>query len=115
MVEIQCPEHVLSGALLSVRRKRGVVLGNRHRRGTPLHIVTAHLPVAESFGFVVYLRENTNGESLAMCMFHHWSTIKADPHEDEATAQLVSAIRRRKGLSESQPSMRDLEGAEDGV
>jgi elongation factor 2 len=52
-----------------LNRRRGVLIGQDQRPGTPLFNVRAYLPVMESFGFTGDLRANTGGQvkSISFC------------------------------------------------
>merc|ERR1711988_1345373 len=56
LVEITCPQEAMSGVYSCMNMRRGCVFEENPREGTPLIQVKAHLPVAESFGFVSALR-----------------------------------------------------------
>jgi elongation factor 2 len=109
MVEIQCPEGAMGGVYSSLNRKRGTVVEETNRPGTPLYNVKAYLPVAESFGFTGFLRQNTGGQAFPQMVFHHWETMNADPFADEKMQALVLEIRKRKGLKEAIPPMSEFE------
>lgn len=67
--------------------------------GTPIVIIKAHLPVAESFGFTQLLRTATQGKAFPQCVFDHWKIVNSDPLEaSSAAGQIVEKIRKRKGL-----------------
>merc|ERR1712087_1070913 len=55
LVEIQCPEGAMGGVYSCLNRKRGTVVEETNRPGTPMYNVKAYLPVAESFGFTGFL------------------------------------------------------------
>ena len=59
LVEITCPQDAMSGVYSCMNMRRGVVFEENEREGTPLRQVKAYLPVAESFGFVSALRQQT--------------------------------------------------------
>ena len=109
MVEIQCPEGAMGGVYSSLNRKRGTVVEETNRPGTPLYNVKAYLPVAESFGFTSFLRQNTGGQAFPQMVFHHWETMNGDPLSDPKTIELVTGIRKRKGLKESVPPLSEFE------
>ena len=62
LVEITCPQDAMSGVYSCLNMRRGIVMEENPREGTPLVQVKAHLPVAESFGFVSALRQATSGQ-----------------------------------------------------
>src|SRR5690606_22366415 len=51
LVEIQCPEQAMGGIYGVLNRRRGNVISEEQRVGTPLYNIKANLPVVESFGF----------------------------------------------------------------
>ncbi|KAL3907689.1 MAG: hypothetical protein SGPRY_010084 [Prymnesium sp.] len=111
MVEIQCPENAMGGVYSSLNRKRGVVVEESNRPGTPLYNVKAYLPVAESFGFTGFLRQNTAGQAFPQMVFHHWDVLNGDPFPggDDKVIEIVLAARKRKGLKEQIPPLNEFE------
>ncbi|EOD04372.1 hypothetical protein EMIHUDRAFT_312577 [Emiliania huxleyi CCMP1516] len=111
MVEIQCPENAMGGVYSSLNRKRGTVVEETKRPGTPLYNVKAYLPVAESFGFTGFLRQETAGQAFPQMVFHHWETMNGDPFPggDEKVGEIVLAARKRKGLKEYIPPLSEFE------
>jgi len=109
LVEIQCPENAMGGVYSSLNRKRGTVVEETNRPGTPLYNVKAYLPVAESFGFTGFLRQNTGGQAFPQMVFHHWETMNSDPFNDEKIIQIITAARKRKGLKETMPPLSEYE------
>ena len=109
MVEIQCPEGAMGGVYSSLNRKRGTVVEETNRPGTPLYNVKAYLPVAESFGFTGFLRQNTGGQAFPQMVFHHWETMMADPFKDDKLIEIITAARKRKGLKETMPPLSEYE------
>jgi len=111
MVEIQCPENAMGGVYSSLNRKRGVVVEESNRPGTPLYNVKAYLPVAESFGFTGFLRQNTAGQAFPQMVFHHWDVMNGDPFPggDEKVNEIVLSARKRKGLKEQIPPLSEFE------
>merc|ERR1719472_81456 len=109
LVEIQCPENAMGGVYSCLNRKRGTVVEETNRPGTPMYNVKAYLPVAESFGFTGFLRQNTAGQAFPQMVFHHWETVNADPFTDEKMMAIVLDIRKRKGLKEAIPPLSEYE------
>jgi len=100
LVEIQCPQSVVGGVYSCLNQRRGTVVEEAPRPGTPLYNIRAHLPVLESFGFTAALRAATGGQAFPQCVFDHWEVVKGDPFEEGSKCrELVLAIRKRKGLS----------------
>jgi len=106
LVEVQCPENAIGGVYSTLSRKRGHVFYEEQKAGTPLYNVKAYLPVNESFGFTSDLRAATSGQAFPQCVFDHWQIMNADPMESGSrAADIVAAIRARKGLNEGIPSL----------
>jgi elongation factor 2 len=96
----------MGGIYQVLTQRRGIVIGEEPVSGTPLIIVKAYLPVAESFGFTQHLRSMTSGRAFPQCVFDHWETIATDPFDSNSKAgQLVDAIRKRKGLKPGIPTL----------
>jgi elongation factor 2 len=101
LVEIQCPESAIGGVYSVLNRRRGHVISEENRPGTPLYNVKAYLPVLESFGFTADLRSNTSGQAFPQCVFDHWQIVNGDPLAAGTKAkEIVTAARKRKGLKE---------------
>jgi len=106
LVEIQCPETAMGGIYSVLNRRRGMVLSEEQRMGTPLYNVKAYLPVLESFGFTADLRSNTSGQAFPQCVFDHWQVITGDPLESGTKPnEIVMKTRKRKGLAEEIPPL----------
>merc|ERR1711988_1819739 len=75
LVEITCPQEAMSGVYNCMNLRRGCVFEENPREGTPLVQVKAHLPVAESFGFVAALRQQTSGQAFPQCVSDHWDNM----------------------------------------
>lgn len=75
MVEIQAPENALGGIYSTLNQRRGHVIEEVQRPGTPLYNIKAYLPVVESFGFTTALRANTSGQAFPQCVFDHWEVM----------------------------------------
>jgi len=103
---ITSPNSTLGGVYTFVAQRRGVVINEEPMIGTPLSVVTAYLPVADSFGFMEHLRGATSGQAFAQCVFDHWEVIKQDPFDPSSkVAAILTKIRKRKGLPENIPSL----------
>lgn len=80
----------ITGVYNCLNQRRGIVIEEDQVAGTPLSLIKAHLPVAESFGFTAHLRGLTQGQAFPQCVFHHWSTINGNPFEtDSKCGQIV--------------------------
>merc|ERR1719450_461900 len=104
LVEITCPQEVMSGIYNVLNMRRGTVFEENPREGTPLLQVKAHLPVAESFGFVAALRQQTSGQAFPQCVFDHWDDLPGNPLEAGSKMQeMILKIRERKHLKVAMP------------
>jgi elongation factor 2 len=105
-VDIQTVEHAMGGIYGVLTRRRGIIIGEENRPGTPIYNVRAYLPVAESFGFTSDLRASTGGQAFPQCVFDHWQQFPSDPLEKTSqAATLVTVIRARKGLKPELPPL----------
>jgi elongation factor 2 len=99
LVEIQAPESALGGIYSTLNRRRGEVVEEMPRPGTPLYFVKAYMPVLESFHFCDDLRAATSGQAFPQCVFDHWQVLSSDPTvAGEKAYDLVMSTRKRKGL-----------------
>jgi len=108
LVEITCPQDAMSGVYSCMNMRRGCVFEENPREGTPLIQVKAHLPVAESFGFVSALRQQTSGQAFPQCVFDHWENMPGNAMETGSKMQeLVLGVRKRKSLKFEMPVVSD--------
>ena len=106
LVEIQCPDDAVGGIYGCLAQRRGIVIGEEPIQGTPLVMIKAYLPVAESFGFTQALRAATSGRAFPQCVFDHWELLNGSPLDAGTKSQeLVEAIRKRKGLKPGIPTL----------
>jgi len=106
LVEIQTPENAMGGIYSCLNKRRGHVISEEQKTGTPLYNVKAYLPVMESFGFTADLRSQTSGQAFPQCVFDHWQIVQGDPLDSSSKAStIVLTTRKRKGLKESIPPL----------
>jgi len=106
LVDIQCPESAMGGIYNVLNRRRGHVIAEEQRPGTPLYQVKAYLPVTESFGFTGDLRSATSGMAFPQCIFSHFEVLQGDPFNVDCQAgKLVRDTRKRKGSPEDIPPL----------
>jgi len=106
LVEITCPQGAMGGIYSVMNKRRGQIVEESQRLGTPLVSVKCHLPVQESFGFTAALREATSGQAFPQCVFYHWKVLMADPFETNSQSQkIIFACRKRKGMAEEIPPL----------
>lgn len=109
LVEIQAPEGVLGSIYGVLSKKRGQIISEEQRVGTPLYNIKAHLPVMESFGFTADLRKATAGQAFPQMVFDHWAVINSNPLEDGKAKEILLDIRKRKGLKEAAPLLEEYQ------
>merc|ERR1712014_376161 len=107
LVEITCPQEAMSGVYSCMNLRRGCIFEENPREGTPLLQVKAYLPVAESFGFVAALRQQTSGQAFPQCVFDHWENIPGNAMEAGKIQDLVLTCRKRKNLKVEMPKLVD--------
>ena len=106
LAEIQCPENAIGGIYTCMSRRRGRIISEEQRPGTPLFNVRAYLPVVESFGFTADLRSHTSGQAFPQCVFSHWQAMQGDIADaTQKVGQIIAAVRKRKGLPEGIPGL----------
>jgi len=111
--EIECPADCVAAIYNVLSRRRGHVVRDLPKPGSPMYVVHAYLPAMESFGFETDLRTHTSGQAMCMTMFDHWQLVPGDPLDrsillrplEPAPAphlarEFMLKMRRRKGLSE---------------
>ncbi|QPG73939.1 Elongation factor 2 [Brettanomyces nanus] len=105
MVEVQCPETAIGGIYSVLNKKRGQIISEEQRPGTPLFTVKAFLPVNESFGFTGELRQATGGQAFPQMIFDHYATMTGDPTDSTSKAgEIVHETRKKRGMKEDVPS-----------
>lgn len=96
----------MSGVYAILNKRRGIVIEEEQVQGTPMNLVRAHLPVAESFGFTAALRGATAGQAFPQCVFSHWAQLSGNALDPNSKSALtVGEIRKRKGLKEGVPAL----------
>lgn len=105
LCEITCPIAAAGGIYGVLTKRRGHVVEECPRAGTPMTLVKAYLPVAESFGFTADLRSKTGGQAFPQCVFDHWQSVPGKALTGGMANEIVLATRKRKGLAEGIPSI----------
>jgi len=107
LVEITCPQDAMSGVYSCMNLRRGCVFEENEREGTPLRQVKAYLPVAESFGFVAALRQQTGGQAFPQSVFDHWENMPGNAMQEGKIQDLILSNRKRKNLKVDMPKLAD--------
>ena len=106
LCEITCPIDACGGIYSTLSQRRGIIIGEEPRIGTPMNVVKAHVPVAESFGLTGSLRAATGGKAFPQCVFSHYDSCPGGALNDGSfCANLVEEIRERKGLPSEIPDL----------
>ncbi|CAG8051115.1 unnamed protein product [Penicillium olsonii] len=113
--EIQATTEVLGRVYGVITRRRGRILSEVMKEGTPFFTILALLPVAESFGFAEEIRKRTSGVAQPQLIFAGFEALDEDPFWVPATEEeledlgeladkenvakrYMDAVRGRKGL-----------------
>ena len=111
-VEVQAPSDCVSTVYSVITKRRGHVVHDSPKAGSPLYTVKGFIPVIDSVGFESDIRLSTQGQSFVQQIFDHWEIVPGDPLD---TTQKVKPLtpamgqqiardfciktRRRKGLN----------------
>ncbi|KAH9265206.1 hypothetical protein BASA83_011289 [Batrachochytrium salamandrivorans] len=112
--DLQTPTDILGKVYGVLNRRRGRVLSEDLKEGTPFFQVLSDMPVVESFGFTDELRTKTSGAASPQLLllgskFGSRSILGADPEEeledlgekadrDNLAKKYMDAVRKRKGI-----------------
>ena len=116
--DLQCDQSQLGNLYAVLSKRRGQVHKEDIIEGTSLFLLSATLPVAESFGFAQELLKRTSGNGTApQLQFSHWQCMEEDPfwrpttleeledhgdrigEKDHNMARVcIDKVRKRKGL-----------------
>ncbi|KAI9155923.1 Cytoplasmic GTPase/eEF2-like protein (ribosomal biogenesis) [Blastocladiella emersonii ATCC 22665] len=123
---IQCLDDSLGTVYGLVARRRGRILAEEMREGTPYFLVQARVPVVESFGFAEEARKRTSGGASPQLVFAGWDVLDVDPFWVPATEveledlgavadrenvakRYVDGVRKRKGMMVDEKIVEDGE------
>lgn len=113
--EIQASTEVLGRVYATLARRRGTILTESLKEGTPFYTILSLLPVAESFGFSDEIRKRTSGAAQPQLQFSGFEILDEDPFwvpqteeeledfgekgdRERVSRRYVDAVRGRKGL-----------------
>ncbi|KAK9465768.1 P-loop containing nucleoside triphosphate hydrolase protein [Lipomyces arxii] len=114
-VDIQAPTEVLGRVYSVIAQRRGRVVSEEMKEGTPFFSIHAVLPVAESFGFSEDIRKRSSGAASPQLIFAGFEMLDEDPfwipsteeeleelgefaERENIAKKYVDGVRRRKGL-----------------
>ncbi|BBN97409.1 elongation factor G [Sporolactobacillus terrae] len=79
-VEVSMPEEYLGDIMGDITSRRGRVDGMEARQG--VQVVSAHVPLAEMFGYATNLRSSTQGRGTFTMQFDHYEEVPKSVSED---------------------------------
>lgn len=116
--DLQCDQSQLGNLYAVLSRRRGTVFKEDIIEGTSLFLLSAYLPVVQSFQFAQELLKRTSGSGTApQLSFSHWATVGQDPFwrprtdeeleefgeafldEHNLARSWINKVRKRKGLA----------------
>lgn len=113
MTEIQCTQDCIPAIYTVLQKRRGHVNSEEPKPGSPHYILTASVPVIDSFGFETDLRTYTSGMAFSVSIFDHWALVPGDPLDrsikikplepcpaPHLAREFMLKTRRRKGLTD---------------
>lgn len=113
--DVQASTEVLGKVYGVIAKRKGKILAEEMKEGTPFFTIKALLPVVESFGFSDYIRKQTSGAASPQLIFTGFDVLDEDPFwvpttEDEVeefgaqgdrildAKRYMDQVRKRKGL-----------------
>lgn len=98
-----------------LNQRRGRILSESMKEGTPFYTILSLLPVVESFGFASDMRQRTSGNAQPQLIFAGFELLDDDPlwvpfteddledlgelaDRESVAKRYMDAVRRRKGL-----------------
>jgi len=106
IADITVPVDSTGGVYSTLSLRRGEIVEEIPKPGTPMTEIRAYLPVNMSFGFTKELRANTGGKAFPQCSFDHWASMNGDPlTSGNRVYDIVIETRKRKGLSAELPPL----------
>ncbi len=94
--DVKCPTEMIGAVASVISSKRGKML-NVEQKGI-LAIIDGEMPVAETFDLSEVMRGATAGKAMWNTHFKSWS-----PVPQSLIMNVITSIRKRKGLSEEPP------------
>ena len=81
-------EETLGAVMDALSMRRADIVENEFEPLTNMFIVTAHIPIQESFGFFEKIMKLTSGKVSPQLEFYGWQTIDMDPFYQPKTADV---------------------------
>ncbi|KAJ1838808.1 hypothetical protein LPJ73_006962, partial [Coemansia sp. RSA 2703] len=113
--DIQATSEVLGKVYAVINRRRGRILSEEMREGTPYFTIKASIPIVESFGFADDIRKRTSGAAIPLLLFRGYEPLDTDPFwvptteeeledlgekadRENVAKKYMEKVRKRKGL-----------------
>lgn len=113
--DIQASVDVLGKVYAVVQKRRGKIVSEELKEGTPFFEIEARVPVVEAFGFSEDIRKKTSGAAQPQLVFSGFEPIDLDPfwvptteeeleelgefaERENIARRHMNTIRKRKGL-----------------
>ncbi|KAJ3069098.1 Cytoplasmic GTPase/eEF2-like protein (ribosomal biogenesis) [Podochytrium sp. JEL0797] len=113
--DLQAPSEVLGKVYAVLNKRRGRILSEEIKDGTPFFQIKSLLPVIESFGFSDDIRKRTAGSAIPQLIFSGFEVLDIDPFwvpttqeeledlgdkadRENVAKKYVDGVRKRKGL-----------------
>lgn len=113
--EIQASTEVLGKVYSVVTRRKGKIVSEEMKEGTPFFTISATIPVVEAFGFAEEIRKRTSGAAQPQLIFAGYEIFDMDPFwvptteeeleelgetadRENVARRYVDNVRARKGL-----------------
>ncbi|KAJ2602595.1 Cytoplasmic GTPase/eEF2-like protein (ribosomal biogenesis) [Coemansia sp. RSA 1286] len=113
--DIQATSEVLGKVYAVINRRRGRILSEEMREGTPYFTIKAAIPIVESFGFADEIRKRTSGAAIPLLIFRGFEPLDTDPFwvpsteeeledlgekadRENVAKKYMEKVRKRKGL-----------------
>lgn len=114
-VDIQTSAELLGKVYTVIQKRRGQIIMEEMKEGTPFFRVQASMPVLTSFGFSEEMRKKTSGGAIPQLVFAGYETVMEDPYWVPTTEEeldefgekgdkelwikkVLNDVRKRKGL-----------------
>ncbi|KAJ3289374.1 Elongation factor-like GTPase 1 [Borealophlyctis nickersoniae] len=114
--DLQAPADVLGKVYAVLARRRGRILSEEMKEGTPFFNIRSMLPVVESFGFADDIRKRTSGAASPQLIYAGFEVLDQDPFwvptteeeledlgekadRENLAKKYMEGVRKRKGMS----------------
>ena len=88
-VEIQSTADAIEGCITVLMKRRGHIISENAKAGSPLYTLKAVLPAIDSFGFETDLRIHTSGQAFCLSVFDSWELLPGDPLDKSIKLNLL--------------------------